>query len=75
MNEEQLKALLDDHLRSVSATLDQHAERFAREARDIHEGKSEERGIYGEASPKDAKALADEGIEFHPLPILPEDRN
>ena len=30
---------------------------------------------YGEATPKDAKDLAEEGIEFHALPILPDERN
>jgi len=29
----------------------------------------------GEASPQDAKDLYEEGIEFHPLPVLPEERN
>src|SRR5436190_480237 len=44
-------------------------------ARKMHYGEVEHRSIYGEASPKDAKELHDEGIEFHPLPVLPEDRN
>ena len=35
----------------------------------------EHRSIYGEASPQDAKELLDEGIEFHPLPVLPDERN
>jgi len=33
------------------------------------------RSIYGVASPKDAKALHDEGIAFSPLPVLPDERN
>jgi hypothetical protein len=33
------------------------------------------RGIHGEATTEEAKALKEEGIEFFPLPILPEDRN
>ncbi len=49
--------------------------RFAEEARRIHYNEAEKRGIYGEASRDDARALADEGIEFHPLPILPEEHN
>ncbi|MEA2927646.1 MAG: hypothetical protein QOG38_74, partial [Hyphomicrobiales bacterium] len=36
---------------------------------------TEHRSIYGEASPQDAQALLEEGIEFHPLPVLPEERN
>jgi len=49
--------------------------RFPEEARKMHYGEVEHRSIYGEASPEEAKALDDEGIEFHPLPILPDDHN
>jgi hypothetical protein len=48
---------------------------FPEEARKIHYGETEHRSIYGEASPQEAKELHDEGIEFHPLPILPDDQN
>ena len=49
--------------------------RFPEEARRIHYGEVEHRSIYGEASAEEAKALHEEGIAFHPLPVLPEDRN
>ena len=49
--------------------------RFPEEARKMHYGEIEHRSIYGEASPDEAKALHEEGIEFHPLPILPDDQN
>jgi hypothetical protein len=49
--------------------------RFPEEARKIHYGEAEHRSIYGEASPEEAQQLHDEGIEFHPLPILPDDKN
>jgi hypothetical protein len=49
--------------------------KFPEEARRIHYGETEHRSIYGEASPDDAKALHEEGIEFHPLPVLPDERN
>jgi hypothetical protein len=49
--------------------------RFPEEARKIHYGETEHRSIYGEASPEDAKQLHEEGIEFHPLPVLPDDKN
>jgi hypothetical protein len=49
--------------------------RFPEEARKIHYGETEHRSIYGEASPEQAKELHEEGIEFHPLPILPDDKN
>ena len=51
------------------------APKFPEEARKMHYGEIEHRSIYGEATPDDAKALAEEGIEFHPLPILPDERN
>ena len=48
---------------------------FANEARRMHEGVTEFRSIWGEATPEEARALAEEGIEAMALPILPEDRN
>jgi hypothetical protein len=49
--------------------------RFPEEARKMHYGETEHRSIYGEASPQEAKELLDEGVELHPLPILPDERN
>lgn len=49
--------------------------RFPEEARKIHYGETERRSIYGEASPQEVKELDEEGIEFHPLPLLPDDQN
>jgi len=49
--------------------------KFPEEARKMHYGEIEHRSIYGEASPNDAKELAEEGIEFHPLPVLPDEHN
>ncbi len=49
--------------------------RFPDEARKIHYGEAEHRSIYGEASPEDARKLYEEGIAFHPLPILPDEHN
>ena len=48
---------------------------FAREARKIHYKDCEPRGIYGRASDKEAKSLREEGVDFYPLPALPEDHN
>jgi len=50
-------------------------ERFAEEARKIHYEETDARSIYGEASLDDARELLEEGVELHPLPILPEDKN
>ena len=63
---------LRDHLVKNS---DNVGKKFPEVARKMHYGEIEHRSIYGEASPKDAKELLDEGIELHPLPVLPEDRN
>jgi hypothetical protein len=63
---------LRDHLTRNS---DNVGARFPEEARKMHYGEIEHRSIYGEASPNEAKALAEEGIPFHPLPILPDERN
>lgn len=59
----------------VMANADYVGDRFAEEARKIHYKEAESRGIYGEASTDEAQALREEGIEFHPLPALPEDHN
>ena len=48
---------------------------FADEARKMHYGETEHRSIYGETDAGEAKALIEEGIEVHPLPPAPDDRN
>ncbi|WP_088348452.1 MULTISPECIES: DUF1178 family protein [Rhodomicrobium] len=49
--------------------------RFADEAMKIHNEEAEQRGIYGEASEREVKLLREEGVEFYPMPVLPEDHN
>lgn len=44
-------------------------ERFAQEARRIHYGEAEERGIRGQASPEQTRELLEEGISVLPLPV------
>lgn len=44
-------------------------DRFAEEARRIHYGEVKERGIRGQATPADAEALRDEGIEVVALSL------
>ena len=48
---------------------------FAVEARKIHDGEVEARGIYGEATHEEAQALIEDGIEFHAIPALPDELN
>jgi hypothetical protein len=43
--------------------------RFAEEARRIHYGEVQQRGIRGQASPSEAEALRDEGIEVMALAL------
>jgi len=43
---------------------------FATEARAIHEGDAPERSIHGEARPRDAKTLIEEGLPVVPLPFV-----
>lgn len=57
----------------VEQNFDYVGDAFAREARDIHEGRSEKREIYGEATPADIKKLKDDGVPCAALPSLPPD--
>lgn len=57
--------------RRIVAGTEDVGPRFAEEARKIHYGESEERGIRGQASPEQTRALIEEGIAVMPLP-LPE---
>jgi hypothetical protein len=60
------------HLRRhVETNFDYVGDSFAAEARAIHEGKSEQRGIYGEASKAEVKALVADGVPIAPLPPEP----
>ncbi len=49
--------------------------RFPEEARKIHYEETAPRGIHGKATAEEAEELQEEGIEFYPLPVLPEDQN
>ncbi len=72
-------AVLPDKVRAALQRLRAEVERncdyvgqdFADEARRIHHGKAESRGIYGESTPEQAEALADDGIEVARIPWLP----
>lgn len=66
---------LKEAVAAVRANSEDVGERFPEEARKIHYGEADARGIIGNASPDEARALIDEGIEIAPLPILPDDVN
>jgi len=73
--EQELRTKLKELRDELVKNADYVGPKFPDEARKMHYGEIEHRSIYGEASPDDAKALHEEGIEFHPLPVLPDDRN
>jgi hypothetical protein len=68
---EQLRQMLRALRCSVEKSCEYVGERFAEEARRIHNGESKARGIYGEASEADADALNDDGIEVARIPWIP----
>ncbi|MFI4950701.1 MAG: DUF1178 family protein, partial [Caulobacterales bacterium] len=57
--------------RHVEDNFDDVGDAFASEARAIHEGRSEDRGIYGQATSAEVKALVDDGVPVAPLPPEP----
>ena len=68
----QMVSALHDHLRTNAEHV---GPRFAEEALKIHQGESDARAIYGEATPGDARMLQEEGVDFLPLPRLPGSGN
>ena len=73
--EVELRAKLKELREHLTSNAENVGRKFSEEARRMHYGEIEHRSIYGEASAEDAKELADEDIEFHPLPMLPDERN
>jgi hypothetical protein len=73
--ERELRGKLRELREHLTRNADYVGPKFPDEARKMHYGEIEHRSIYGEATPDDAKALHEEGIEFHPLPVLPDERN
>ena len=73
--EQELRSKLKELRDHIVKNADYVGRKFPEEARKIHYGEAERRSIFGEASPEDAKELHEEGIEFHAIPVLPEDRN
>jgi hypothetical protein len=67
----QLLALLQRMRAEVEKNCDHVGRDFAEEARRMHRGESERRGIYGEASEEETEALREEGIEVGHLPWVP----
>ncbi|MDI6025731.1 DUF1178 family protein [Corticibacterium sp. UT-5YL-CI-8] len=77
VGEEQRKmmAALKELSEKVRQNADYVGDKFAEEARKIHFGETDARGIYGEATHEEVVSLAEDGVEFMPLPSLPDDQN
>jgi hypothetical protein len=59
----------------VEENFDDVGDAFATEARAIHEGRSEDRGIYGQASASEVRALVEDGVPVAPLPPEPRKKS
>lgn len=59
----------------VTSEADYVGDRFAEEARKIHFKEADPRGIYGEATKDEVTQLIEDGVDFMPLPNLPEEHN
>ncbi|OQM75453.1 DUF1178 family protein [Manganibacter manganicus] len=77
MGEEQRKAMaqLKAMAQKVRENADNVGDKFAEEARKIHFGEAKARGIYGQATVEEARSLAEDGVSFMPIPVLPDDQN
>lgn len=70
-----IKAVLTGMARAqatVEATCDYVGRDFVPQARAMHHGEVEQRGIYGEATAIEARALKEEGVEIAALPFRPK---
>ena len=74
---EQRKAMakLKELTEKLKQGADYVGDKFADEARKIHFGETEARGIYGEATVDEARSLHEDGVEFLPLPNIPDEQN
>lgn len=68
---EQVRRMLQQLRRQVETHCENVGARFAEEARRMHRGESPARGIYGDASEEESRALADDGIDVARIPWVP----
>ena len=73
--EQELRAKLKELREHLTRNSENVGNKFPEVARKMHYGEVEHRSIYGEASPQEAKELHEEGVEFHPIPVLPDEHN
>jgi hypothetical protein len=67
----QLRRMLQELRQHVETHCDDVGDRFAEEARRIDCGDAAPRGIYGEATEDEVRALTEDGIEVGRIPWLP----
>ena len=67
--QQQAEAIFLQAVRHVLAHTEDVGSRFAEEARRIHHGDAETRGIRGQATPEERRELREEGIEVLALPV------
>ena len=72
---QKFREMLREYRNRVTSEADYVGNRFAEEARKIHFEEVEARGIYGEATREEVAALLDDGVDFLPLPDVPEEHN
>jgi hypothetical protein len=73
MSPAQFRAALITLRRQIESNCDYVGNRFAEEARRIHNGETDAHGIYGEATEDESRELADEGISFGRIPWISPD--
>jgi hypothetical protein len=71
MSPAQFRAALVELRRQVETNCDYVGSQFAEEARRIHYGETDPRGIYGEATEAESRELAEEGVQFGRIPWVP----
>lgn len=72
---QQLRAAMQALRNKVTSEADYVGDKFAEEARKIHFKEVDPRGIYGEATREEVAGLVEEGVDFMPLPNIPEEHN
>ena len=71
----EMVAKLREIVSTIRANSEDVGERFPEEARKIHYGETEQRGLIGRATAEEVRDLLEEGVEVAPLPVLPDDTN
>ena len=73
--QKEMVSRLKEIVSTIRANSEDVGERFPEEARKIHYGEAEQRGLIGQATLDEVRDLLEEGVEIAPLPVLPDDTN